>query len=297
MLTGIDSGSSIPIYKQLDRYLNDGGELIKTLTSAFSATEQPLQIATCGLLKAGKSSLLNSLTDHLETELFATGAARTTVKNQTLSHQDFVFLDTPGLDATENDDAEAWKGLSMADILLFVHDPGTGELHLDEVKFLSKLASQASGQLGLEERLVVVLSRLDSNAEVIGAIGEAVCKQINACLGIEPLLFHVSSTSYRKGKLNNKPKLIEYSGIPALRKHIIGNLTRMHNTAKALRHSRISASREQLMAAIDASIAEREKEITLHKKKANEEFQALARDSETLLVALRSRIAVYDENY
>ena len=239
--------------------------------------------------------MLNSLTDHLETELFATGAARTTVKNQTLSHQDFILVDTPGLDATEDDDTEAWKGLNMADILLFVHDPGTGALHQDEVEFLSKLASQASGQLRLEERLVVVLTRLDSNAEVIDAIGDAVRKQINGCLGIEPLLFHVSSTSYRKGMLNNKHKLIEYSGIPALRKHIVGNLTRMHNTAKALRHGRINARREQIMTAVEAAITEREEEITLLQKKAKEKFQALARDSEALLIALRSKNAVYEK--
>ena len=170
MLSATSLDSSIPIFKELSRYLNDGEELIEALTSAFVVTQRPLQITTCGLLKAGKSSLLNSLTDHLETELFATGAARTTVKNQTLSHQDFVFVDTPGLDATEGDDTEAWKELNMADILLFVHDPGTGELHQDEVEFLLKLASQSSGQYGLDERLLVVLTRLDSNAEAINQI-------------------------------------------------------------------------------------------------------------------------------
>lgn len=297
MLSAKDLGSGIPVFKKLSRYLNDGEELINALTNAFLATQRPLKITTCGLLKAGKSSLLNSLTDHLETELFATGAARTTVKNQTLSHQDFIFVDTPGLDATEGDDVEAWKELNMADILLFVHDPGTGELHQDEVEFLLRLSNQSSEQHGLDERLLVVLTRLDSNAEAINQISETIRKQIYDNLGIKPLLFHVSSTSYRKGSINNKNKLIEYSGIPALRKHIVDNLTLMHNTAEVLRRARINASRKQLINAADAAIAEREAKVALLQSKANEAYQVLSRDSETLLNALREKIAAYDNKH
>jgi tRNA U34 5-carboxymethylaminomethyl modifying GTPase MnmE/TrmE len=61
----------------LIRYVSNGAQLLADLDSAIMAMAQPLRITTCGLLKAGKSSLLNALTDHLETELFATGAVRT----------------------------------------------------------------------------------------------------------------------------------------------------------------------------------------------------------------------------
>ncbi len=126
---------------------------------------------------------------------------------------------------------------------------------------------------------------------------ETVRKQIYDCLGIKPQLFHVSSTSYRKGNLNNKHKLIEYSGIPALRKHIVENLTFMHNTAEVLRCARINASRKQLMDAADTAIAEREAKVALLQNKANEAYQALSRDSETLFNALQKKIAAYDDKH
>lgn len=290
------SGSRVRIYTESSRYLNDGGQLVDALENAFAMTAQPLRIATCGLLKAGKSSLLNALTDHLETELFATGAARTTVKNQTLTHQDFTFVDTPGLDATDADDTEAWKGLSMADVLLFVHDPGTGELHSHEVDFLIQLANQPGAQLGHGVSLVVILTHSESNAEVISEIGEKVCHQIRACLGVEPRLFQVSFTSYLKGKRESNQQLVEYSGIPALRQHLLENLAHMRNTAQALRQSRIRASRKRLMDAAVTAIAERRERITHIQETADQAHLSLVRDSDALFDTLRSKIAAYDKN-
>ena len=290
-------GSRVPTYKELGRYFDDGEQLIAALENAFAVTAQPLRVTTFGLLKAGKSSLLNALTDHLETELFATGAARTTVHNQTLLQQDFVFVDTPGLDATGADDVEAWKGLDIADVLLFVHNPGTGELDRDEMDFLAKFSGPADGKQRLEERLVVVLTRLESNEKVIDAIGETVRRQIKDCLGVEPRQFKVSFTSYRKGMLLGKQKLIEYSGIPALRQHIVANLARMRNIAQALRRARVGESRAALLNAVDAALAERENEIARLQTKVDEAYHALAKDSEMLFNTLRRKIAVYNDTY
>lgn len=290
-------GSRIPTYKGLGRYFDDGEQLIAAVENAFAVTAQPLRVTTFGLLKAGKSSLLNALTDHLETELFATGAARTTVHNQTLLQQDFIFVDTPGLDATGADDVEAWKGLDIADVLLFVHNPGTGELDRDELDFLAKFSGHADVKQGLEERLVVVLTRLESNEKVIDAIGETVRRQIKDCLGVEPRQFQVSFTSYRKGMLLGKQRLIEYSGIPALRQHIVANLARMRNIAQALRRARVGESRATLLNAVDAALAERENEIARLQNEVDEAYHALAKDSEMLFNTLRSKIAAYNDTY
>ena len=283
--------------QKLNQYLNDGGQLTSALDSALAATAQPLRITTCGLLKAGKSSLLNALTDHLETELFATGAVRTTVQNQTLSHQDFIFVDTPGLDATEEDDKEAWNALSTADVLLFVHDPGVGELDQAEINFLSKLAGQPGAQQGLEERLVVILTRLDSNEEVIDAIAQKVQNQIKNCLGIEPRLFQISFTSYQKGKLEGKQKLVEYSRIPILQQHIFEKLPRLHYQFEALRQVRIDESRNQLINAIDIEIFNRTEKIIFHGKEFDQAYVAVTKDADELLSTLRTKFVAYDETY
>lgn len=297
MFSSTNPDLEAPIYKKLNRHVNNGVQLMTAFEGAIAAIAQPLRITTCGLLKAGKSSLLNALTDHLETELFATGAVRTTVRNQTLSHQNFVFVDTPGLDATEEDDKEAWNALSTADVLLFVHNPGIGELDQAEVVFLSELASQPGTHQGLEERLVVILTWLDSNEEVIDAIAQKVQNQIKNCLGIEPQLFQISFTSYQEGKLKNKQKLIDYSRIPVLQQHIFENMARLHDKFEVLRQVRINESRQQLINAIDTEISNRTEKIIFHGKEFDRAYDALTKDAENLISTLRTKFAAYDETY
>lgn len=281
----------------LIRYVSNGAQLLADLDSAIMAMAQPLRITTCGLLKAGKSSLLNALTDHLETELFATGAVRTTVRNQTLSHQNFIFVDTPGLDANEADDKEAWNALNTADVLLFVHNPGIGELDQVEVNFLSELASQPGTHQGLEDRLVVILTWLDSNEEVIDAIAQKVQNQIKNCLGIEPQLFQISFTSYQEGKLENKQKLVDYSRIPVLQQHIFENMARLHDQFEVLRQTRIDESRQQLIDAIDTEISSRTEKIIFHGKEFDRAYGALTKDADNLISTLRTKFAAYDQTY
>ncbi len=285
------------VYNGLRRYLNDEGQLITALENAYAVTSEPLRITTCGLLKAGKSSLLNVLTDHFNPELFKEGAVRTTTKNQTYHHQDFIFVDTPGLDAKEADDTEARKGMEMADVLLFVHHPGTGELHSDEIDLLKKISDQSKGGPGLDKRLIVVLTWLDTNQEDIEATGKTVIDQIKKCIQIEPKLYKVSCTSYKKGMLENKRKLIEYSGIPFLRQHLFDNLVYMRNTAKVLRQTRISTYRKQLMNAVVEAITERREKITNIQSKTDNAYEALVRDSQVLVNTLRSKLGAYEANY
>lgn len=297
MPSTMNSDLKMPIYKQVNKYVNNGTQLMTAFEGAIAATAQPLRITTCGLLKAGKSSLLNALTDHLETELFATGAVRTTVRNQTLSHQNFVFVDTPGLDAKEEDDKEAWNALSTADVLLFVHNPRIGELDQAEVDFLSRLARQPGTHQGLKERLVVILTWLDSNEDVIDAIAQKVQNQIKTHLGIEPQLFQISFTSYKKGKLEGKQKLVEYSRIPVLQKHIFENVTRLHDKFEISRQARIDESFKQLTDAIDIEIANRTEKILFHGKEFDKAYQSLAKDADIFINALRTKFIAYDETY
>lgn len=297
MSSTMNSDLEMPIYKRVNQYVNDGSQLMKAFEDAIAATAQPLRITTCGLLKAGKSSLLNALTDHLETELFATGAIRTTVRNQTLSHQNFIFVDTPGLDATEEDDKEAWDALSTADVLLFVHNPGIGELDKTEVDFLSKLGNQPGTHQGLENRLVVILTWLDSHEEVIDAISQKVKDQIKNCLGIEPRLFQISFTSYQKGKLEGMQKLAEYSRIHLLQQHIFENLARLQSQFQVLRQARIDETRKQLIDAIDIEITNRTQKIIFHEKEFDRAYEALTKDAGKLVSTLRIKIADYDKTY
>lgn len=296
MMPVTNSVKRIPIYNSLRKYLKDD-QFITALENAYAMSSQPLRITTCGLLKAGKSSLLNALTDHLDPELFKEGAVRTTIQNQTFKHHDFIFVDTPGIDAKEEDDTEARKGIATADVLLFVHHPGTGELHENEVDLLKKLCDQEKDRTAFEHRLVVVLTCKETDADTIESIGHKIMSQIRNNFGINPMLFTVSNTSYKKGIRENKKKLIEYSGIPLLRQHLFDNLVANQDNARVVRQSRIRTHRKQLMNAVVSAIAERRGIISTIQSKTDQAHEALTHDSEALVNALRSKFAAYEAIY
>ncbi len=278
-------------------HVADGPALLSSLNAALTRRTDALRITSCGLLKAGKSSLLNALTDHLETELFATGAARTTVRNQTLSHQDFVFIDTPGLDATTEDDGEAWAGLNQADVLLFVHHPGTGELHREEMDFLANLARQPGARQTLAQRMVVVLSHLDTMSHEIAAIEKRVLEQIRTLTGSQPRCFRVSFTSYKKGMLQKKSALVEYSGIPALRSYLTDHRATLRAAAESLHSSRIHESRQRLLDAIDQAMVSRQHEAQRLKTSIERLDAEFSQNVTRLFSHLRSKIAAYHQSY
>jgi tRNA U34 5-carboxymethylaminomethyl modifying GTPase MnmE/TrmE len=296
MMPVTNSVKRIPIYNSLRKYLKDD-QLITALENAYALSSQPLRITTCGVLKAGKSSLLNALTDHLDPELFKEGSVRTTIQNQTFKHHDFIFVDTPGIDAKEEDDTEARKGIATADVLLFVHHPGTGELHANEVDLLKKLCNQGEGGSEFNKQLVVVLTYKESHTETIEFIGNKIISQIKNNCRVEPELFKVSNSSYKKGMYENKKKLIEYSGIPLLRQHLFDNLVANQDNARVVRQSRIRTHRKPLMNAVVSAITERREKLSTIQSKTDQAHEALARDSEALVNALRSKFAAYEAIY
>ncbi len=75
--------------------------------------QSPVRLVACGLLCAGKSSLLNALIDQHSPECFGTGGGRTTRDCKAyiarFADDDCRFVDTPGLDADDSDDETAAK--------------------------------------------------------------------------------------------------------------------------------------------------------------------------------------------
>ena len=277
-------------------HLPEGYALWATLNAALQAHTNELRIAACGLLKAGKSSLLNALTDQLDTEWFATGATRTTVQNQFLTRHNFTFIDTPGLDATAQDDAEAWAGLHQADILLFVHHPGTGELHREEMEFLARLTGQPGARQTLANRLLVVLSHLDSISQDDMAWIEArVQAQIHRLTGFQPRCFQVSFTAYKKGKLQAKTALANHSGIPALQT-CLGDPS-LRAICQSFRKDRIRESRQRLLDAVDQALALRQGQIRQLQRNREQLERNFMDDATRLLTHLHSKMAFYNQFY
>ena len=178
---------------------------------------EPVRIAAVGLLKAGKSSFLSAITQ--QPERFKSGVIRTTIQNQVHNDGFFSWIDTPGIDDTEQETASAFAGLKNADLVLFVHNLKQGELDLSEMQFIQQCVAQDSNFL---QRLMFVLTHVDDVDEQAAIdIQQAIKKQCLDKLKHKANLFIVSSPRYLKDIAEQKQLLIQRSNIPALQEFLL----------------------------------------------------------------------------
>lgn len=181
-------------------------------------TDSKPVIAAWGLMNAGKSYLLNMLTGHFETERFRTNDIRETAQLQAYTSDDFVFLDTPGLDANDADNQQAQQGAKRADVILFVHQP-PGELEKIEVDFLRELVASFGSYA--DQNIILILSKSDAeSAEKIDAIEKRILEQCRSDLNFSPRCFTLSGTRFKTGMTQNKQGLVRASHIQELEHYL-----------------------------------------------------------------------------
>lgn len=180
-------------------------------------SEKPV-IVTWGLMNAGKSSLLNMLTQHIEQEFFKTNDFRETTEVSAYEGDQYIYLDTPGLDANTADNLEALKGIKKADIVLFVHQL-QGELEANEVEFLKDVRT-SFGQYA-EKNIILILSKVDKeDRSKVDQIQKRVLEQCEQYLGFQPQCFQISNKLYQQGIQKHKDGLVRHSHIEDLKQCI-----------------------------------------------------------------------------
>ncbi|KAA0874800.1 GTPase [Nitrincola tapanii] len=177
-----------------------------------------LTLTVVGLVKAGKSTLLNVLTDNLEQEFFKTARSRETRELKTLRVGQIDYTDTPGLDAEDTDDQVAFDGIVTSDLLLLCHSMGQGELDQPTLDYLSRISQHS--QRPLADRLVCVLTKAEQPDEAQHEFEALIASQLVELCGGEPDIFRVSANTYLSGVRQAQPLLIQYSGIPALQDYL-----------------------------------------------------------------------------
>ena len=117
-----------------------------------------INIVNAGLLKAGKSELFNAISGK---QFFETGVVRTTIENKKLDLDNYVLIDTPGLDANFEDSKMAFDGYKDADIIVFVHNAVDGELNKIEIESIKEIMKLFEDSKVFFDSSILVVTHVD----------------------------------------------------------------------------------------------------------------------------------------
>ena len=237
-----------------DEMVGLAGELGQTLP----------RYAVIGILKAGKSTLLNCLTG---SDTFATGVVRCTAQEQSLEVNERIWVDTPGLDHSGSDDEIARRAIARADVILFVHNPKQGELDAVELKALRALVRNWTDSCDLVQRFVMVLTHGEEcEPDQIDEVKGRIDHQIAPLIPTEVTFHVVKSRSYIKGMAENKPLLVNNSGIPKLN----GILDQLGRQAAANKQMVIRSRLKNQIIQVRRHVEERLETINKNRDRDNE---------------------------
>lgn len=183
-----------------------------------------VKITNAGLLKAGKSSFFNALLDCSDGERFPTGAARKTIATDEEKLEGQLFLvDTPGIDARDEDDEKTFEAILESDIIVFIHNIKTGEYKRAEIEFINRICDEMDRREDIKDRLVFVASWIDEreeNNDLNEVISIMQGQLVDAC-GYKPEIETISSKRYLKGLSENKENLKNKSNVLPVRAKIV----------------------------------------------------------------------------
>lgn len=231
------------------------------------ATRDTITIANTGLVNSGKSSLFNALlADTHDTERFPVGAVRTTKHGDRECLSDGVdIVDTPGIDAADEDDNIAFETLMAADLIVATHNIKMGMLNKSEYDWLARLAKgMKKDEIG--RRLIFActwIDERDQDTEAYKSAVEETKRQVFEALGVEVPVWEVSAKRYMTARKKGKKGLEQASKIPSFKAFLLKQASEAGKTVKAQRQEalqelcretaeKLRAEREAIQCSADA---------------------------------------------
>ncbi len=253
--------------KELERFLEEAGEMKPRLVAA-------------GLLKAGKSTMMNCLVGDFENKRFKTGVVRETTQEKVYEKDGYRFVDTPGIDANDEDTKVAEGALRVADVILFAHNLRSGALDEPERQFLKTIQENWDNPSSFVKKTLFVLTHLDGvegQKDKVQLVENTLRKQIEDIFGVAPSVISVSSSKYQKGCLENKALLEKNSNYSTLRKELAEKIEHSTRTKKEKDRLRIKTQAEGLkktLSGVREGFVSEIMEIEAQHKEQCEEFRA-----------------------
>mgnify|MGYP000845145282 FL=1 len=236
-------------------------EDLSAMRQDMIAASERIYIVNAGRMNHGKSSLLNSI---LGREAFRVADVRETRVNQEEPYKDDVFLvDTPGLDADETDDQEAFAVYKKANFIIFVHNPKIGEFHRSELQNIGRMAKMVGEDYFWRHFALALTFQEEFEEEELSVIGQSMKAAIKEEFHPDGVpLFIVSNMRYERSQkesdVRKKQAFLERSGIPQLREFLQEHLAVWRDENLALQEARFEMRKAK---AIDRLAKERD-EIT-----------------------------------
>lgn len=242
-----------------------------------SILENEITVTCVGLYNHGKSTLLNVLIKDFEYKTFKTADARETTLNKSVVYNDIKYVDTPGLNAQEDDDKKIMEAIENADITLFVHTITTGEFNKAEITFLQNIQKHWKNPKEFIERTIFVLSRIDNieNNEDIEKTSNKMKEQIKSIFNVDYLIIPVSSIDYANGMIEDEDELIFESNIKILEEEIVLLSKKYKEAILKTKKKRFEYKFYELQLKITTKIKKNEqkiKKLKKEQKKIDEEF-------------------------
>ena len=261
--------------------------------AAIDADAQRVNIINAGIMNHGKSSLFNSLLDKV---VFAEQDVRTTIAVQAEQWRDNVYLiDTPGLDAKSEDDIAAYEAYRRANVILFVHDLNTGELHREGIDGINRIKNIFAGG-NFTEHFCLVLTSIDAyDAEDINVIRDKALADIKKHCGLSDFkVFLVSNPRYRKGRDEQKNTLYKRSGVPELRDYLERNFDKWRAENQSVRNARIAREKDDFISRLRRERSDVQSRIQSKSERIRQRQQNFLHKVETALSQRRDDESRYN---
>ncbi|GMK41141.1 hypothetical protein PCCS19_41970 [Paenibacillus sp. CCS19] len=233
-------------------------------------------VCNFGMVKAGKSTLFNALSG-FDQQPFATGEIRTTVQAQNVDNGRFIWCDTPGIQANEEDTEEALSAYANADLLLFVHNAIDGELVKQEMEGIQLLLDQTGNDSSFWDRFILVLTNAGQKEDAeLMRITHSIREQFLKRWSREPAaMFVVDSLTYLRGVGRQQQVLIDNSCIPLLLDHIETRTRQLADQKLSWLEDKRKHRRENFQRLFDQELARRASEAYASDPEADKLLSAM----------------------
>ena len=263
-----------------------------------SSSGSVVTIANTGLVNSGKSSLFNALLDSYDDpKRFKEGAVRTTIQgDREHLNSSIDLLDTPGIDATDEDDEAAFSAVMAADLIVIVHNIKTGMLNAAEYNWIRRIAMGMSHK-SILERVVLVCSWIDEREREEGyrqAVDETI-RQAYEALGAQVPFWEVSAKRYLNAH-GAKPGLAKASKIPQFREFLLQQAERARAGLNAARKQEALALAQETIALLQERKKQYSFAVSKKERKAKENSHSkLSTWTAVLQGFLEKRQGVFDK--